>query len=455
MEMKWLLVPVGLGVLLMLLFSAPAVAAEAGDGRLPGTSDAMLKAEFWIGKLASPHQQLLSSAGVAAFNQSITATIPQAVVDLDHFSDSQDKSTLRRWLSADRLPRGKELYDDGNLLGGAFYDQLEQNMNLQGLREQNPVGWGFTVRRADLRTFPTDRAASEDDESDDFDQFQETAVNIAEPLALLHWSADSQWIFVQSYNYRGWVNATDVAIEKSRSAWQSRREMKYVMITGTKVVPREVAMGQPIADWRAGMGTRLPFLAKEKEGYSVEIPQRNVQGEVLWRKAWIHGMADVSIGPLPYTRAHILRQAFKMLGENYGWGGLNEGRDCSSFIMDIYSVFAIRAPRNADQQEQVPGRRIVFNGNSDSAARYRLLAKAEPGATLHMRNHVMMYLGTYEGKHYAIHSLGSYGDSSRRRGDGTLPRISVMRVVVGDLNLPLRSGRRLIEALTSTNAWQP
>jgi hypothetical protein len=72
-----------------------------------------------------------------------------------------------------------------------------------------------------------------------------------------------------------------------------------------------------------------------------------------------------------------------------------------------------------------------------------------------MRNHVMLYLGEAGGKHYAIHSLGSYGDASRPRADGTLPRIEVMRVVVGGLELRLRSGRRFIEVLSSANNWQP
>ncbi len=455
MELKWLLATICLVGLFATPMTPVVFATTAGDGRLPGTTEAMLKADFWVGKLASPHQPILSPAGIGEFNRTIAAAMPQAVVELDRFPDSVDRATLRRWLSTDRLPRGEERYDDGTLLTVAFYDQLEQNMNLQAIREQNPVGWGFTVRRTGLRTFPTERAASEDDESDDFDLFQETAVNIAEPLALLHWSTDSQWVFVQLYNYRGWLKATDVAAASSRAAWQARREMKFVMIGGTKVAPRETAQGRPMPDWRAGMGTRLPFLGLEKGGFGVEIPQRGPRGELVWRKAWIHGKADVLIGALPYTRANILRQAFKMLGENYGWGGLNEGRDCSSFITDIYSAFGIRAPRNADQQEKVPGRRTVLSGIADASTRYQLLARAEPGATLHLRNHVMMYLGAHDGKHYAIHSLGSYGDASRPRADGSLPRIGVMRVVVGDLNLPLRSGRRFIEVLTSINIWQP
>ena len=455
MEMKWLLATAGLVILLMFPLLPSGIAAPVGDGRLPGVADAMLKADFWLAKLSSPRQVVLEPAGIVAFNRAIVQALPQVVEDLDGFPLAVDRASLRQWLAADRLPRGQERYSDGTLLTAGFYDQLERNLNLQAIRDANPVSWGFVVRRSDLRTFPTDAAASEDDESDDFDLFQETAVNIAEPLAVLHRSADGKWLYVQLVNYRGWLRADDVALAADRQNWQARRELPFVVITGTKVAPRDAVMGKPVADWRAGMGAKLPFFGMKKEGYQVEIPRRDAQGAVIWQKAWIHGKADVSVGYLPYTRANILRQAFKMLGEHYGWGGLNEGRDCSSFIMDIYNVFGIRAPRNADQQEAVPGRRIVLRGIGDVASRYALLTQASPGATLHMRNHVMLYLGEHNGKHYAIHSLGSYGDASRPRSDGSLPRIGVMQIVVGDLDLPLRSGRRFIEVLTSVNNWQP
>lgn len=455
MEMKWLLATAGLVILLMFPLLPSGIAAPVGDGRLPGVADAMLKADFWLAKLSSPRQVVLEPAGIVAFNRAIVQALPQVVEDLDGFPLAVDRASLRQWLAAERLPRGQERYSDGTLLTAGFYDQLERNLNLQAIRDANPVSWGFVVRRSDLRTFPTDAAASEDDESDDFDLFQETAVNIAEPLAVLHRSADGKWLYVQLVNYRGWLRSDDVALAADRQNWQARRELPFVVITGTKVAPRDAVMGKPVADWRAGMGAKLPFFGMKKEGYQVEIPRRDAQGAVIWQKAWIHGKADVSVGYLPYTRANILRQAFKMLGEHYGWGGLNEGRDCSSFIMDIYNVFGIRAPRNADQQEAVPGRRIVLRGIGDVASRYALLTQASPGATLHMRNHVMLYLGEHNGKHYAIHSLGSYGDASRPRSDGSLPRIGVMQIVVGDLDLPLRSGRRFIEVLTSVNNWQP
>ena len=443
-----------LALLGLLLLTAPCLAAAPEPAGLSGVSAAMLRADFWIERAPSPQQVILTPSQIAEFNQAILAALPQIMVDFDRFPEVVDRSTLQRWLAVDRLPRDAERYSRGELLTGAFYDRLAQNLNLRGLRETNPVRWGFTVRRTDLRTFPTGTASSEDDESDDFDLFQETAVNIAEPLAVLHRSGDGVWLYVQIYNYRGWLRAADAALSPSRQAWnEKRRSAKFLVITGTKVVPRETVMGKPVPDWRAGMGSRLPLLEMEQGGYAVEIPLRNSDGNVYWHKAWIHGKADISSGFLPYTRANILRQAFKMLGEDYGWGGLDEGRDCSSFIMDIYNVFGIWSPRNADQQERVPGRRLGLAGVADAVARQALLSRSEPGATLHMRNHVMLYLGQVGGKYYAIHSLGSYGDASRPRADGTLPRIEVMRVVVGGLDLRLRSGRRFIEVLSSANNW--
>src|SRR5699024_1832041 len=56
------------------------------------------------------------------------------------------------------------------------------------------------------------------------------------------------------------------------------------------------------------------------------------------------------LGYLPYTKENIILQAFKFKDESYGWGGLNNTRDCSAFIMDIYRSFGLRLPRNTQDQ---------------------------------------------------------------------------------------------------------
>ena len=448
---KWIIL---LGMWCMLTHSA-AKAATVEILVLPGVSQEMLSAEFWVGKLESPHKVLLNAKEIEAYNDKIQAALPKVMPELSDFQANISGGLVKRWLQESQLPRGQERYDRGRPVKSADYDEIEQNMNIAAIRERQSLQFGFTVRRTDLRTFPTDEQSSEDDEDERFDLFQETAPSIAEPVVILHRSEDSKWLYVQLYNYRGWLRVSDVAVASTRKEWETRQQAaSYLVITGTQVLPRDYATMKPVRDWRAAMGTRLPFLGMEKDGYAVEIPQRNADGGLYWKKVWIHGKADVSIGYLPYTKANVLRQAFKMQGEIYGWGGLQEGRDCSSFIMDIFRSFGIQPPRNADQQERTP-RQIRFTAADTRAAKYAVLDGLEPGVTLHMRNHVMLYIGKHGGRHFAIHSLGSYGDARYPNADGSLRRAEAMRTVVSDLDLPLRSGRPFIDGVRSVGLWVP
>lgn len=422
---------------------------------LPGVEPEMLSASFWVGKLEAPHKTLLTMKDIEAYNDKIQAAMPRVMPEFSEFQSQVSGAMLKRWLFETPLPRGQERYNKSHLVSASDYDELEQDMNVSGLLAQQLIQFGFTVRRTDLRTFPTDDISSEDEGDERFDLFQETAPSIAEPVVILHRSADGKWLFVQLYNYRGWLRTTDVAVASSRSEWQAKMAgTSFVVVTGTQVLPRDPVTMKPVRDWRAAMGTRLPFVGMEKEGYAVEIPQRNPDGGLYWKKAWIHGKADVSVGYLPYTKAGVLRQAFKMLGERYGWGGLDEGRDCSSFVMDIFRSFGLQAPRNADQQERVP-RQVRFTAADTRETKYAVLEGLEPGITLHMRGHVMLYLGKHGNRHYAIHSLGSYGDAASPYADGSLRRVEAMRTVVSDLDMPLRSGRPFIDGVRSVGLWVP
>ena len=45
---------------------------------------------------------------------------------------------------------------------------------------------------------------------------------------------------------------------------------------------------------------------------------------------------------LPLTRANLLRQSFKFLGERYGWGHSYNARDCSGFVSEVYRSFGVQ-----------------------------------------------------------------------------------------------------------------
>src|SRR5665647_2558573 len=111
------------GFCLFLLLCVPAagLAAPASTARLPGVAEPMLQPGFWIDRAPASQQVILTPDQITAFNRSISAAMPQTVVDLDKFPDSVDKNTLRRWLAADKMPRQVERYSDGKLLHDKKY----------------------------------------------------------------------------------------------------------------------------------------------------------------------------------------------------------------------------------------------------------------------------------------------------------------------------------------------
>ncbi|MBE8952518.1 MAG: C40 family peptidase, partial [Quinella sp. 1Q7] len=61
---------------------------------------------------------------------------------------------------------------------------------------------------------------------------------------------------------------------------------------------------------------------------------------------------------LPCTENNLIRQAFRFLGEGYGWGGLEDGVDCSAFVQDVYRSVGIELPRDADRQAKAMPRSV-------------------------------------------------------------------------------------------------
>jgi len=155
---------------------------------------------------------------------------------------------------------------------------------------------------------------------------------------------------------------------------------------------------------------------------------------------------DVTVGYLPYTRANIIRQAFKMQGERYCWGGMLNGRDCSALVLELYHCFGFRLARNSDAQEISVGKTVTF-ANYSVAYREQLLQSVSPGASLHFPGHEMLYLGEDNGRYYVLNDLGSFAEIAA--GESKLKSVRVRSVVINDLNITRASGKRWIEMLTT------
>jgi hypothetical protein len=210
----------------------------------------------------------------------------------------------------------------------------------------------------------------------------------------------------------------------------------------TVVTPEHPAVSQLQLD----MGTRVPFdpdwPADEPvngqgpyASWVIELPVRNGDGSLGFTHALLQHNTDTRAGYLPLTRADIIRQAFKFLGERYGWGDAYDGRDCSGFVSDAYRSMGVLMPRNTSAQSVSPAaNRTSFDASTSRAERMRAVQSLEVGDLVYIPGHVMMVIGRLHGQPYVIHDvLGAtfFG------ADGKLRHVKLNEVSVTPL-LPLR-----------------
>lgn len=163
------------------------------------------------------------------------------------------------------------------------------------------------------------------------------------------------------------------------------------------------------------MGTKLRFLAENDGDYDFNLPVRDEDGLLKYKKDTLPA-EHANDGFLEYTKANSIKTALKLLGTAYGWGGFNGGMDCSSYLQSVFSVFGIVLPRNSSVQTAV-GKRISRYDNANRLLRInvRQVEDWEPGITLlRFPGHIMLFLGENEGKYYAIHSVWGITDENNK-----------------------------------------
>lgn len=391
-------------------------------------------ASYWIKGLPSPDEVVLGSDEIKEFNR-ITLDGNDQMAELNSMPEFIPDWQLFDWLLYDRIPyeevMGRRYFSNGRRVPGKFLDGLAHNMNLDGVAGENTVAYGVVVERADVRAFPTDEPMLKRPGRLEFDTVQYSSVYPTDAVALLHTSRDGQWGFFQTATVRGWIKMSKVAFGDKEAAVE--RGDDFLVVTGSAVkVYKDKKLSKVSSAVPMGALLYLSGLKDEsKNSYTIKFPERAPDGGLSWTDGYIRKDADVSRGFLPYTGRNVITQAFKMLGEEYGWGGKDGKRDCSEFIKDLFSTMGIMLPRNSRYQG-VSGDVLAYRDGPDSTDIIEALKSARPGITLlGLDRHIMLYLGSIKGKPYAIHQVFGYKDGSRFK--------ILNRVTVTDLELGRRS----------------
>lgn len=337
---------------------------------------------------------LMTKGEINNFNKQI-----KGIVSLRTFKNNISKTELEKLIfqNDDYFP----LY-----IASTYYEHQDFSNNIV-INDMNTIKYAITLKRVNVRTFPTLLKATYNSDSSGFDQFQETTFEINEPILVLTEDKGRYWLFVQGKNYNGWILKKDVAFFQNKKDFINYINSQNADFITTISSKSRLTFGT--GEYQdVNMGTKFILQAKSPiNGYwDVTVPIRDKSDIVSFVTGRIPA-SDAVYQYLPYTRKNIIDQAFKMLNQPYGWGGENGFHDCSSFIQDIFKTFGFTLPRNADIQELLPGNRFSFK-NLGYNRRLDIIKKLKPGALLFMPDHVMLYLGYFDNSAYVINDITSY-----------------------------------------------
>jgi cell wall-associated NlpC family hydrolase len=377
-------------------------------------------ANYWIGEAADAGDLLGSEAWIAEFNRLALAHDPH-LVNLAAYPSQRAGDEVERLITGLSRPASTALhFPDGKPLTVTDYDRYQASLALGAIPETVTVRFGLVLERTDMRTWPNTDRVFRTPETADLDRFQENGLFPGDAVAILHASADGDWLFVQSYNYSAWVRREAIALAPREAVRAYRDAEPYLVITGAQVDAAFEPPDDAVPDRKLDMGVRLPLADPQRAAadgaFRVRLPVAR-EGRFAVGTARIAPDADVRVGHLPYTRENLVRQAFKFLGEPYGWGHSLNARDCSGMILEVFKSVGIRLPRNSAQQGGSPiGRTVRFAADTTAGDKLAALAAARPGDLLYADGHVMMFLGCEDGEAWVIHDTSNTGGLDGRAG---------------------------------------
>lgn len=426
------------GLLVMILmFTNVALAASVE------ISDERATAEYWTKRNPDGDKILIDAQSIAQLNNQIR-TRDAYSVDLSKYPETISADTVKSkitQLTDDiQLTNVDDLYfSNGAAVPHAGFQKTMTNRNLDALTGQLKVRYAVTTERTNLKLVPENTGWYPKPIEYHLDEIQGTAIDPAEALAVLYDSLDGKMIFVQTRNYFGWVDKSKVTFTDRKTWLTYVNPAEFLVVTNNK---KFVTVNDKMILFQMGAKIPLKNATVTDNAWTARIPVDS-GGTLTEVDVNIPNDIHVNKGFIPCTNNNFIRQAFKFLGNVYGWGGLDNSVDCSAFVNDIYRTMGIEIPRDADRQEKSLTRLTVFNDMTHDA-RITAVKRSPSGALLFKPGHVMMHLGADDkGTPLIIHALSSYYDGTQK--------VFLRKVIVSDLSYKNASGVATIDGLTSVN----
>jgi hypothetical protein len=366
----------------------PALAADpplpaVSTSGIPAFSEDMLSPDFWIGRLLEPNAVLLDARQAAVKRTQVYAQ-GGGFIDLQHLPATLERAQVMAWA-----------------------EQARQTPVAIGVDENGkPVGAGL------LASINKNAAADQRD----YESLQAGILFTGEPVVIAHASADGKWLLVMSTQGPAWVRANDIAEGGRDEVFAYATRAPGRVVTGDQVRTVFTPEAPEVSELLLDMGAALPLAdvppgepvngASPYASWPLLLPVRGQGGKLAFQPALLRRSADSAPGYLPVTRANIIRQAFKLLGERYGWGHQFNARDCSGLTGEVYrSMGVLLPPFSGLQGSSTAFEHRTFTDKDSHADRVKALAEAQVGDLIVVPGHVLMIIGQVKGEPYVIQDV--------------------------------------------------
>jgi cell wall-associated NlpC family hydrolase len=366
-------------------------------------------AEFWISQLDEADKVIMSPKEIKRFNNEIAHK--QGL--LNYFKDI-NKYYTSKWIRNTLLKNFNGIrsqvkyFSDNSSISPAFYKELKKELNLNGFTTKNiKTRYALTINYSNQRIIPTEEVMIKRKNQIYFDRNQNSALDIATPIAILHSSLDGAWHYAIGPTSSGWIRDMDIAFGEKKDILEYLDSKNFIVTTSAKT---PLLVKGVYHDYMR-MGVRLPYIMSIDNNIMVRIPTRDENGNLNFSNATVKS-SNVHVGYLAYTQENILSQAFKFLHAPYGWGGMFGEQDCSKFIQEIYATTGIRLPRNSASQSKVGNAKVEMNMFDKNPRVQQINRWAKAGVSIfHLKGHIVLYIGNYQGEPFIIHTV--WGSSSK------------------------------------------
>ena len=411
----------------------------AGHAGIIGLEEGLLGPQAWIARLPDANALILDRAAIDAQNARMRQ-LDASIIDLHKLPAELPQVLVREQINGISRAPTRPLYDvHGKQVTAAQLQAITDNLAMDAIPATRPIQYGLVVHRAALRAFPTELRVFSSQGDTDIDRFQESALFPGDAVAVLHESRDGKWVFIASERYAAWMEKRFVGIGSAGQVFGYGAKGPYRVITAGKAFTAHTPEELRVSDLQLEMGVRVPVLAdwpamepvngqQAHAGHVIQLPVRNDDGSLALVPALLPRSQESSDDYLPLTQANLITQAFKFLGERYGWGHSYDTRDCSGFVSEIYRSFGVLLPRNTSAQAISPALdRVPFTDKDGKARRDAAIAGLRVGDLVYIPGHVMMMLGRANGMTWVIHdtSGGSWFGADGKRVHASLNGVSV------------------------------